>query len=325
MQMLSPWPVKSDNQVYPYTSWSISLYVSEKLLVQLPECPLISRLTLHWCRDLRILEPPDHSSCTSPDSYHLFPWDWDPYSQRSTPLVPLWSTADKFSWDNLHWTNDLPIIYAMSGLEVGQYAYCSVIAMRTCEHWSLLPHMQLYSWSSQCSRWGSLLPMITLDLVMLLCELGSQLWHTGFMWGRKQALFLNLMEISFGSQDLKLPFLCPVSQVDVTSVHSPTELPWMRLVQAAANSKEQNLEAYLENSQLYYRSTRKINKNEELLVWYDEELSSLLGFNEIKAQSSRNGKYQIADCRSHWRLKCVCSFFSMRWSCNTGNKTCLYP
>uniref|UniRef100_A0A8C5TBS3 PR domain zinc finger protein 8 n=1 Tax=Malurus cyaneus samueli TaxID=2593467 RepID=A0A8C5TBS3_9PASS len=67
-----------------------------------------------------------------------------------------------------------------------------------------------------------------------------------------------------------------VFKVDVTSVHSPTGLPWMRLVQAAANSKEQNLEAYLENSQLYYRSTRKINKNEELLVWYDEELSSLL-------------------------------------------------
>lgn len=86
-------------------------------------------------------------------------------------------------------------------------------------------------------------------------------------------------------------FLCAVSQVDVTSVHSPTGLPWMRLVQAAANSKEQNLEAYLENSQLYYRSTRKINKNEELLVWYDEELSSLLGFNEIKAQSPQNGKY----------------------------------
>lgn len=68
----------------------------------------------------------------------------------------------------------------------------------------------------------------------------------------------------------------------------------MRLVQAAANSKEQNLEAYLENSQLYYRSTRKINKNEELLVWYDEELSRLLGFNEIKAQSPQNGKHQIA-------------------------------
>ncbi|XP_059677311.1 PR domain zinc finger protein 8 [Gavia stellata] len=81
-----------------------------------------------------------------------------------------------------------------------------------------------------------------------------------------------------------------VFKVDVTSVHSPTGLPWMRLVQAAANSKEQNLEAYLENSQLYYRSTRKINKNEELLVWYDEELSNLLGFNGIKAQSPQNAE-----------------------------------
>lgn len=115
---------------------------------------------------------------------------------------------------------------------------------------------------------------------------------TGFVLGLDESLALGLKTCNF-------PSLCPVSQVDVTSVHSPTGLPWMRLVQAAANSKEQNLEAYLENSQLYYRSTRKINKNEELLVWYDEELSSLLGFNEIKAQSPQNGKYQIADCRSH--------------------------
>ncbi|NXU64829.1 PRDM8 protein, partial [Horornis vulcanius] len=93
-----------------------------------------------------------------------------------------------------------------------------------------------------------------------------------------------------------------VFKVDVTSVHSPTGLPWMRLVQAAANSKEQNLEAYLENSQLYYRSTRKISKNEELLVWYDEELSSLLGFNEIKAQSPQNVAAQ------NWCAKCNLSF-----------------
>ncbi|NXK89298.1 ZN488 protein, partial [Formicarius rufipectus] len=89
-----------------------------------------------------------------------------------------------------------------------------------------------------------------------------------------------------------------VFKVDVTSVHSPTGLPWMRLVQAAANSREQNLEAYLENRQLYYRSTRKINKNEELLVWYDEELSSLLGFNEIKTQSPQNGNL----CKTHHLL-----------------------
>ncbi|NWR74280.1 ZN488 protein, partial [Centropus unirufus] len=113
-----------------------------------------------------------------------------------------------------------------------------------------------------------------------------------------------------------------VFKVDVTSVHSPTGLPWMRLVQAAANSKEQNLEAYLENSQLYYRSTRKINKNEELLVWYDEELSSLLGFNEIKAQSPQN-ELRCQECDrvfkcehsylSHVRFLCVPEKTALLW------------
>uniref|UniRef100_A0A8C3HFL9 PR domain zinc finger protein 8 n=1 Tax=Chrysemys picta bellii TaxID=8478 RepID=A0A8C3HFL9_CHRPI len=95
-----------------------------------------------------------------------------------------------------------------------------------------------------------------------------------------------------------------VFKVDVTSVHSSVGLPWMRLVQAAANSKEQNLEAYLKNSQLYYRSTRKIGKNEELLVWYDEELSSLLGFSlrcpECE-QAFKGGHSYLA----HVRFLCV--------------------
>uniref|UniRef100_A0A674K7M0 PR domain zinc finger protein 8 n=1 Tax=Terrapene triunguis TaxID=2587831 RepID=A0A674K7M0_9SAUR len=87
------------------------------------------------------------------------------------------------------------------------------------------------------------------------------------------------------SERRNIHYVFKVGEPDVTSVHSPSGLPWMRLVQAAANSKEQNLEAYLKNSQLYYRSTRKIGKNEELLVWYDEELSSLLGFSAIKART----------------------------------------
>ncbi|XP_065495630.1 zinc finger protein 488 [Caloenas nicobarica] len=113
-----------------------------------------------------------------------------------------------------------------------------------------------------------------------------------------------------------------VFKVDVTSAHSPLGLPWMRLVQAAANSKEQNLEAYLENSQLYYRSTRKIKKNEELLVWYDEELSSLLGFNEIKPQSPQN-ELRCQECDrvfkcehsylSHVRFLCVPEKSALLW------------
>ncbi|NWU89981.1 ZN488 protein, partial [Upupa epops] len=121
-----------------------------------------------------------------------------------------------------------------------------------------------------------------------------------------------------------------VFKVDVTSVHSPTGLPWMRLVQAAANSKEQNLEAYLENSQLYYRATRKINRNEELLVWYDEELSSLLGFNEIKAQSPQN-ELRCQECErvfkcehsylSHVRFLCVPEKSALLWKTFQNTKT----
>ncbi|NXI37690.1 ZN488 protein, partial [Galbula dea] len=113
-----------------------------------------------------------------------------------------------------------------------------------------------------------------------------------------------------------------VFKVDVTSVHSPIGLPWMRLVQAATNSKEQNLEAYLENSQLYYRSTRKINKNEELLVWYDKELSSLLGFNEIKAQSSQN-ELRCQECDRVF--KCEHSYLShVRFLCVPEKSTQLW-
>lgn len=116
-------------------------------------------------------------------------------------------------------------------------------------------------------------------------------------------------------KSLKFLFLSYVSQVDVSSVHSPTGLPWMRLVQAAANSKEQNLEAYLKNSQLYFRSTRRINRNEELLVWYDAELSSLLGFNEIKARTLQNGEYKRPNCKKlrfpqgQGGLKSACCIF----------------
>ena len=75
-----------------------------------------------------------------------------------------------------------------------------------------------------------------------------------------------------------------------TRNYSSTDLTWMRLVQAACSSKEQNLEAYLENSQLYYCPTKKISQNEELFVWYDKELSCLLGFQDIKARALQKGK-----------------------------------
>ncbi|XP_046886041.1 PR domain zinc finger protein 8 [Hypomesus transpacificus] len=60
-------------------------------------------------------------------------------------------------------------------------------------------------------------------------------------------------------------------------------LSWLRLVQAARSREEQNTEAYLKAGQLYVRTTRDIRHEEELLVWYDHELSHLLGFTEMAA------------------------------------------
>ncbi|XP_078055771.1 zinc finger protein 488 [Mustelus asterias] len=87
-----------------------------------------------------------------------------------------------------------------------------------------------------------------------------------------------------------------VFRVDATAMNSSTDgVSWLRLVQAANNPKEQNLEAYLKSGQLYYRSTRRIGKDEELFVWYDRELSTLLGFTDIKTRAGSNA-FRCGDC-----------------------------
>ncbi|XP_029465511.1 zinc finger protein 488 [Rhinatrema bivittatum] len=113
-----------------------------------------------------------------------------------------------------------------------------------------------------------------------------------------------------------------VFKVDAASAHNSAGLTWVRLVQAAHNSKEQNVEAYLKNSQLYLRSTRQINKNDELLVWYDEELSRLLGFADIKARAPLH-EFRCPECDqefkwenpylSHIRFLCVPEHSFLLW------------
>nr|XP_033799412.1 zinc finger protein 488 [Geotrypetes seraphini]XP_033799413.1 zinc finger protein 488 [Geotrypetes seraphini]XP_033799415.1 zinc finger protein 488 [Geotrypetes seraphini]XP_033799416.1 zinc finger protein 488 [Geotrypetes seraphini]XP_033799417.1 zinc finger protein 488 [Geotrypetes seraphini] len=114
-----------------------------------------------------------------------------------------------------------------------------------------------------------------------------------------------------------------VFKVDAASANSSAGLAWARLVQAAHNSKEQNVEAYLKNSQMYFRSTRKINKNDELLVWYDEELSRLLGFADIKAKAPSHA-FRCPECDqefkwenpylSHIRFLCVPEQSFLLWT-----------
>ncbi|XP_030604308.1 zinc finger protein 488 isoform X2 [Archocentrus centrarchus] len=72
--------------------------------------------------------------------------------------------------------------------------------------------------------------------------------------------------------------------------NSALVLSWLRLVQAARNGEEQNTEAFLKAGQLYVRTTRDIRQEEELLIWYDRELSHLLGFTDITKGSKEELK-----------------------------------
>lgn len=232
--------------------------------------------------------------------------DWDSFLERLTPPVPLWSTPGTVPWDGLHMTGLETDQHLRPGFAMGGYTWTLVSPPPS--HTAVFPELSAPTLEKPLDAFG-------------FGSTGRCIWLTALSYvlsaRQKPGFVLGLDEnLALGFETCNCPSLCPVPQVDVTSVHSPTGLPWMRLVQAAANSKEQNLEAYLENSQLYYRSTRRISKNEELLVWYDEELSSLLGFNEIKAQRPQNGKCWIADCRGHWGQKGVCIFFSLWLSCN---------
>lgn len=83
------------------------------------------------------------------------------------------------------------------------------------------------------------------------------------------------------------------------------------------DAEEQNTEAYLKGGQLYFRTIRDISQGEELLVWYDEELSHLLGFSDIKARALTVGK----DC-SHCYESRMSSLFSARLFTNIGYNNC---
>nr|XP_019948128.1 PREDICTED: PR domain zinc finger protein 8-like isoform X2 [Paralichthys olivaceus] len=76
--------------------------------------------------------------------------------------------------------------------------------------------------------------------------------------------------------------------------NSALVLSWLRLVQAARNGEEQNTEAFLKAGQLYVRTTRDIRQEEELLVWYDQELSHLLGFTDMTRGSGE--EYKCSRC-----------------------------
>ncbi|KAJ8005535.1 hypothetical protein DPEC_G00118960 [Dallia pectoralis] len=115
-----------------------------------------------------------------------------------------------------------------------------------------------------------------------------------------------------------------IFRVDTSATNSTSEgLMWLRLVQSARDRDEQNLEAYVKNGQLFYRSLRRIEKDEELLVWYGKDLIELLLLSAGKSLAKLKGSthYSCPDCNqrfqfefpflAHLRFRCTKRLSSM--------------
>uniref|UniRef100_H3DH27 PR domain zinc finger protein 8 n=1 Tax=Tetraodon nigroviridis TaxID=99883 RepID=H3DH27_TETNG len=97
-----------------------------------------------------------------------------------------------------------------------------------------------------------------------------------------------------------------IFRVDTSAANSTSEgLMWLRLVQSARDKEEQNLEAYVKNGQLFYRSLRRIEKDEELLVWYGKDLIDLLLLSSGRApvKSKGSSHHSCPDCSQRFQFE----------------------
>ncbi|KAG5834249.1 hypothetical protein ANANG_G00259560 [Anguilla anguilla] len=97
-----------------------------------------------------------------------------------------------------------------------------------------------------------------------------------------------------------------IFRVDTSAGCGSSEgLAWLRLVQSARDGEEQNLEAYVKNGQLFYRSLRRIEKDEELLVWYGKDLTALLllSFTGASGKSKGAPPYLCQDCNQRFQFE----------------------
>ncbi|XP_028297023.1 PR domain zinc finger protein 8b [Gouania willdenowi] len=96
-----------------------------------------------------------------------------------------------------------------------------------------------------------------------------------------------------------------IFRVDTSAANSTSEgLMWLRLVQSARDKEEQNLEAYVKNSQLFYRSLRRIEKDEELLVWYGKDLIQLLLLSSTEASRSKDSSHDSCpECNQRFQFE----------------------
>ncbi|XP_019482963.1 PREDICTED: PR domain zinc finger protein 8 [Hipposideros armiger] len=118
------------------------------------------------------------------------------------------------------------------------------------------------------------------------------------------SLYDSIAFIALKSTDKRtVPY---IFRVDTSAANGSSEgLMWLRLVQSARDKEEQNLEAYIKNGQLFYRSLRRIAKDEELLVWYGKELTELLLLCPSRPHSKMNGSspYTCLECSQRFQFE----------------------
>uniref|UniRef100_A0A8D0NZK7 PR domain zinc finger protein 8 n=1 Tax=Sus scrofa TaxID=9823 RepID=A0A8D0NZK7_PIG len=119
------------------------------------------------------------------------------------------------------------------------------------------------------------------------------------------SLYDSIAFIALKSTDKRtVPY---IFRVDTSAASGSSEgLMWLRLVQSARDKEEQNLEAYIKNGQLFYRSLRRIAKDEELLVWYGKELTELLLLCPSRSHSKMNAgssPYTCLECSQRFQFE----------------------
>ena len=71
--------------------------------------------------------------------------------------------------------------------------------------------------------------------------------------------------------------------MDLNDTSGPAQLAeWIPYVQAGRDDREQNLEAFLKDGQLYYRTIKNVQDNEELFIWYSSEYATILGVPQLQ-------------------------------------------
>ncbi|XP_033735855.1 uncharacterized protein LOC117324216 [Pecten maximus] len=90
---------------------------------------------------------------------------------------------------------------------------------------------------------------------------------------------------------------------------------WLAYIQPAREEEEQNVEAYMKNGQVFYRTLRIIKAREELLVWYSKDFCQLIGIPDVRRSTIQEKvsyicqfcgeKFQyVFPLRAHMRFKC---------------------